>query len=33
MQEPSLGNGVMSNFEFPEHTFGADDVFETATRL
>jgi hypothetical protein len=26
-------NGVMRNFESPEHAFGAGDVFETATPL
>jgi hypothetical protein len=25
-------NGVLRNFESPEHAFGAGDVFETATR-
>jgi hypothetical protein len=26
-------NGVMRNFESPEHAFGAGEVFETATPL
>ena len=32
LQSQCTKNGVLRNYEFPEHAFGADDAFETLAR-